>query len=562
LCADCNGVFGGTAFTDNCGTCVGGNTGLNPCAADCNGVFGGTAFTDNCGTCVGGNTGLVACVADCNGVFGGTAFLDECNICVGGNTGIEPCPGDCDVVLSVSSTTASSGIANGSATVQITGGQPPYTILWNDPLLQSALTATNLFAGNYTVSVTDANDCFASISVQVLEASPVPFTQLRGVWCNGIYELYDVVNCDLVAGAQDYRWQLTPVGGSPLPEYTRGSNNRNLRLSWVTGVALNQSYEVRVRAKVGGIWGNYGLMCVIHTEALPPSTYLLPSYSPNDPLSGLPYSFCNNIRAEAVAVADRYEWELTGPNTLLAESPSYFIQLGSIPGIQVNSEYQVRVRARVSGIWGTFGISLPIQLALPANTSIWVSHCNTVRATTSNVAAYNVCAAQSYTFRFQHVSEPERIVVRPTYVCPFNTVVPALTPGQSYTVSVKVTQGGVEGDYSTSCPITIAGPQTEGVANDVAVTKVLETSILGIYPNPNAGSEVRVDLNGIADGYHDVAVTIFDIYGKLMTRDVFGHQGAELSRLVRFEQELATGMYLVHIAFDGETFATEKLIVK
>jgi hypothetical protein len=29
---------------------------------DCNGDDGGTAFFDNCGTCVGGNTGLDACV--------------------------------------------------------------------------------------------------------------------------------------------------------------------------------------------------------------------------------------------------------------------------------------------------------------------------------------------------------------------------------------------------------------------------------------------------------------------------------------------------------------------
>ncbi|MEZ4805974.1 MAG: hypothetical protein R2815_00675 [Flavobacteriales bacterium] len=57
------------------------------CVADCNGDFGGTAFLDNCGTCVGGNTGEVACTADCNGDFGGTAFLDNCGTCVGGNTG-------------------------------------------------------------------------------------------------------------------------------------------------------------------------------------------------------------------------------------------------------------------------------------------------------------------------------------------------------------------------------------------------------------------------------------------------------------------------------------------
>ncbi len=33
---------------------------------DCNGDKEGTAVTDNCGTCVGGNTGLTACTQDCN----------------------------------------------------------------------------------------------------------------------------------------------------------------------------------------------------------------------------------------------------------------------------------------------------------------------------------------------------------------------------------------------------------------------------------------------------------------------------------------------------------------
>ena len=28
---------------------------------DCNGELGGTAYTDDCGECVGGNTGLTAC---------------------------------------------------------------------------------------------------------------------------------------------------------------------------------------------------------------------------------------------------------------------------------------------------------------------------------------------------------------------------------------------------------------------------------------------------------------------------------------------------------------------
>ncbi len=92
---DCNGVWGGTAFVDNCGVCVGGNTGKTNCAQDCNGAWGGTAFVDNCGVCVGGNTGRAACVQDCSGTWGGTAYTDNCGICVGGNTGRAACVQDC-----------------------------------------------------------------------------------------------------------------------------------------------------------------------------------------------------------------------------------------------------------------------------------------------------------------------------------------------------------------------------------------------------------------------------------------------------------------------------------
>ncbi len=93
---DCNGDPGGSAYLDNCGTCVGGNTGETACSQDCNGDWGGTAYTDNCSDCVGGNTGEVACTQDCNGDWGGTAYTDNCSDCVGGNTGEVACTQDCN----------------------------------------------------------------------------------------------------------------------------------------------------------------------------------------------------------------------------------------------------------------------------------------------------------------------------------------------------------------------------------------------------------------------------------------------------------------------------------
>ncbi|MBK7101294.1 MAG: hypothetical protein IPH63_05820 [Flavobacteriales bacterium] len=52
--ADCNGDFGGTAFIDNCATWV-----ATPEVAVRERDFGGQP-SDNCATCVGGNTGEVA----------------------------------------------------------------------------------------------------------------------------------------------------------------------------------------------------------------------------------------------------------------------------------------------------------------------------------------------------------------------------------------------------------------------------------------------------------------------------------------------------------------------
>lgn len=102
---DCNGVENGDAYIDECGECVGGNTGKEPneSCADCNGDPNGDASIDDCGECTGGQTGIEpnSSCADCNGDPNGDAFIDDCGECAGGQTGIEPnssCT-DCDGVV-------------------------------------------------------------------------------------------------------------------------------------------------------------------------------------------------------------------------------------------------------------------------------------------------------------------------------------------------------------------------------------------------------------------------------------------------------------------------------
>jgi hypothetical protein len=70
------------------------------------------------------------------------------------------------LVLTMSSTD-DHGSGDGTATVIVSGGVPPYTFIWNDPLTQTDSIANNLVNGNYCVTVTDNNGCTATACVDV-----------------------------------------------------------------------------------------------------------------------------------------------------------------------------------------------------------------------------------------------------------------------------------------------------------------------------------------------------------------------------------------------------------
>jgi gliding motility-associated-like protein len=87
--------------------------------------------------------------------------------------------------LNTSATASTCNNLNGSASVTVSGGTAPYTYLWSSGSNQS--TANNLAAGNYTVTVSDANGCSLSQNVTVPQGSAPANLQLSmtPVSCNG-----------------------------------------------------------------------------------------------------------------------------------------------------------------------------------------------------------------------------------------------------------------------------------------------------------------------------------------------------------------------------------------
>lgn len=81
-------------------------------------------------------------------------------------------------VASISAFTNASCIntCDGQATASIVGGSAPYTYLWNDAANQTSATASNLCAGSYTVTITDAQGCRIPANVTITEPTAIQFT--------------------------------------------------------------------------------------------------------------------------------------------------------------------------------------------------------------------------------------------------------------------------------------------------------------------------------------------------------------------------------------------------
>jgi len=111
----------------------------------------------------------------------------------------------------VASTNAKcNGSANGSLTVQTNGGTPAYSYSWSTTPVQTSATATNLAAGNYTVTVTDNNGCSTTNSYTITQPSGIIID------IENITQLCDDVNSvsiDVSGGSMPYTyfWNTTPA---------------------------------------------------------------------------------------------------------------------------------------------------------------------------------------------------------------------------------------------------------------------------------------------------------------------------------------------------------------
>ncbi len=403
----------------------------------------------------------------------------------------------------------------------------------------------------------------------------IPAIELRDEYCG----LTNYVSGDIIRSTQAgnastvayYQWRFEELE-APFNTYeviSPNGANPNFRLWWFDDLEYGRSYDVSVRLGYfpGPVAGTYGPSCTIEMQADVQSTQLEQQYA-----SGF-FSFCDVIGADGVAGADRYRWEfndLSETVSVYGDDNQRLLRLSKVPDLSLGSTYIVSAFAEFNGV------ESPVGSLRFLNTNNFVPNtglrddiytCGSTIPINFQVQAYEVCKAQSYTWRFRNTSQTQDDLFY-TRVGGNRFIrlewVTDLIVGDSYDIDVYATQGGLIGDYSTICNITIGEATGSGLwagtGNKYTPSENHQALIAGNPDNAEmdfklintagANEQIVVEMSEIAP-MSTVRFELYDLNARKMGEYVQG--GVSTADQITLPAQLTSGIYILRAVTTNNT---------
>ena len=500
----------------------------------CNGASNGMAAAS-----VSGGTGAytyswtpgVAITSLVTGLNAGTytVVVTDANLCQATGTVTITQPTALTATSSQTNVVCNGG-ANAAASVTVTGGTGAYSYTWN-PTGGNASSASGLMAGNYSVTVKDANNCTLTQTLAITQPAAIVATLSHtNISCFG-----------LTNGAAS----VAATGGTGALTYTWVPGNSNATTISALGAG---TYTVNV--KDASNCQVSSTVTIIEPAAI--------TYTQN-------LSIC---QGQSVTVGtSTYTAAGTYTNVLVAtggcdSTVTTVLTISPPPALTVTAS-STTVCAGTSATLTATG----------ATTYTWTSGVtNGVGFTPAATQTYTVTGANGGCISTSTITlnvNPKPMVaanVTATLVCSGSPVTLSGTGATTYTWTNGVTNGTAFNPTVTAT-YTVTGTNTNGCTNTAMVTVSVNpcTGIesyhaavtVAVYPNPVTSSAV-------------VSISHFDqLSSGTLSLDLYDNTGRMVKQMSITEAEtvlsregLADGIYYYHIASDGSPLLKGKLIVQ
>jgi hypothetical protein len=263
-----------------------------------------------------------------------------------------------------------------------------------------------------------------------------------------------------------------------------------------------------------------------------------------------------------------------------------------LPNVPLDLLLNMRVRPRVAGVYGEFGPACRVKVLsappacpttklddnpLHAGTTLSCGVTGKVVGASGNTGKLfpNIVAgANKYQYEFVQVGESYvRTIATPNgqYALTLANWVtnPLLCGTFTYDVRVRVSfDGGANWcPYGAVCTVEI----TNNPPNNCTApfqggggslnSSVAETSGMSMWPNPTGDGRVTIELNGLSAEAMTANIEVFDLFGKRVASEAISTDGATEMNKVMTLDNLATGMYMVHVTSGNKQF-TDRLVIK
>jgi hypothetical protein len=260
--------------------------------------------------------------------------------------------------------------------------------------------------------------------------------------------------------------------------------------------------------------------------------------------------------------------------------------------LQQNVLYNVKVRGRVNGDYETWGQACRFMvndvlaqcprtklMDLPGNEFL---SCGQSRAIGTNIRVHarpvrrmnancNWVNANRYQFRFRLPTE-NVVILKTSATGQYFVNTNGLACGKTYEVDVRVSFN----NGSTWCVVT---PNPNGVTDPLWGDMCLLTttcsfgmaqegsgtsadeSRVAMYPNPNRGDQLMLNVSSVEEGVETVTVDIFDAYGKRAIARTIAVQDGFVNTVLDLNGSLANGLYMVSITAGSQSY-NERLVIQ